>query len=141
MNIKEINKYLLNHYYKKDCKVYCESKLVDNKIYLSDLYAIFILNSDDCLLELTRLKSVNLSNFTNGLDGYSDAIISNQIIKDGKFNLVKIEMIDSDKSCYINERYIKLLNNCNVKIKDNISPVLFYLNDELVGFVLPVKVF
>lgn len=137
MNIKEINKYLLNHYYKKYCKVYYE--VMDDVIYLSDVYSIFILNNSDCILDINKFKLTKLNHFFNGLENYQDAIITNNIVKDVNINIIKIE--SDDKYCYINMRYLKFFKDCRVKINSETSPVLFYDCDKLVGLVLPVKVF
>lgn len=137
MNIKEINKYFLNHYYKKDCKVYYD--VIDDIIYLSDSYSIFILNNSDCMLDIDKFKLTKLNHFFNGLENYQDAIITNNIIKDGNINMIKIE--SDDKYCYINMRYLKLFKDCKVKINSETSPVLFYECDKLVGLVLPIKVY
>ena len=139
MKISKINKEFLNLYYKKKLIAY-ELDYDNGKVYLTDIYRLYIINMEDMALNFQLFKPVSLKQLIDDT-GYVDGIITNTIYnyKDnyrlitgliGKDNLLHIK---------VNDKFLDLFDNPEVKIKDNKSPVLVYENNEIVGLVIPVK--
>ena len=132
MKINKVNEEFLKLYFKNK-KVYC--KEVNKFIYLSDSYRIYRLFKEDCILDISKFIEVNLDSFMKD-DNYEDGIITNELIIDKyKLRLIKNEQ----NKVYVNDEYLKLFDNPEVKIKDDHSPVLVYEKGELVGLILPIK--
>lgn len=136
MKIKKINKEFLDLYYKKKLIAY-ELDHDNGKVYLTDSYRLYIINMEDMALNFQLFKPVSLKKLIDDTD-YIDGIITNTIYNDndnyrlitGKDNLLNIK---------VNDKYLDLFDNPEVKIKDNKSPVLVYENNEIVGLVMPIK--
>lgn len=134
MKVRKINEEFLKIYYRKK-KIYYEK--YEDHILLSDSYRIYKIKNDDCILDLTKFKEVNLHNFLDRQD-YIVGNITDNII-DGKIKLRKITTEDFD--VYINDNYLKLFDNPIVKVRADNEPILVYENDEIVGLILPIKIY
>ena len=134
MKVRKINEEFLKIYYRKK-KIYYEKYGV--YILLSDSYRIYKIKNDDCILDLTKFKKINLLDFLDRQD--QDYIVGNitDNIIDGKIKLRKITTEDFD--VYINDNYLKLFDNPIVKVRADNEPILVYENDEIVGLILPIE--
>lgn len=134
MKVRKINEEFLKIYYRNE-KIYYEK--YEDHILLSDSYRIYKIKNDDCILDLTKFKEINLHNLLDRQD-YVIGNITDNII-DNKIKLRKISFEDFD--VYVNDNYLKLFDNPVVKAKSDDSPVLVYENDIIVGLILPIKIF
>lgn len=134
MKVRKINEEFLKIYYRKE-KIYYEK--YEDHILLSDLYRIYKIKNDDCILDLTKFKEIKLHNFLD-IQDYVIGNITDNIIDD-KIKLRKI--ITEHFDLYVNDNYLKLFDNPVVKVKSDDSPVLVYENDIIVGLILPIKKF
>lgn len=134
MKVRKINEEFLKIYYRNE-KIYYEK--YEDHILLSDSYRIYKIKNDDCILDLTKFKEINLHNLLDRQD-YVIGNITDNII-DGKIKLRKI--ITEHFDLYVNDNYLKLFDNPVVKVKSDDSPVLVYENDIIVGLILPIKKF
>ena len=134
MKISKINKEFLDLYYKKKLIAY---EVYEDKVYLTDSYRLFVMNVDDCILDLSKFKNVPLVKLCNDF-GYQDGIITNTLYKDkcnmrlitGKYNLLNIK---------VNDKYLELFDDPDIKVIDDNKPVLIYEKGELVGLIVPIK--
>lgn len=134
MKVRKINEEFLKIYYRKE-KIYYEK--YEDYILLSDSYRIYKIKNDDCILDLTKFKEISLHKFLDRQD-YIVGNITDNII-DGKIKLRKITTEDFD--VYINDNYLKLFDNPIVKVRADNEPILVYENDEIVGLILPIKIY
>ena len=137
MKVQKLNKELLNLYYKTDKKIYAQ--LVQDKVYVSDSYRVWILKYDDFMLDINKLKTTDLAHFFNE-DGYVPAYKTNQLVdmKNGIVG-VYIKSEESDFEALINQKYLDTFEKYTLKIKSEIQPVLVYEHDELVGLIIPMR--
>ena len=129
---KDINNYFFKRLTKEEEVFYYEK---ENNIYLSDKYFIAIIPRNESVLDLTKMKEVNLEQFFKkiDLDNYRD--ISGWLQKD---NLIYLY----DKEEYrvtINKVYMKLFIMNRLMIDKDITPVLCYDEKKIVGLILPIK--
>ena len=139
MKVQKLNKELLNLYYKTDKKIYAQ--LVQDKVYVSDSYRVWILKYDDFMLDINKLKTTDLAHFFNE-DGYVPAYKTNQLVdmKNGIVG-VYIKSEESDFEVLINIKYLDMFENYTLKIKGETQPVLVYEHNELVGLIVPMRQF
>lgn len=133
MRIKDINKEMLNQYY-KDKRVFYDE--MNDKILVTDSYRMYVLNESDFILDKNKLRKVDLSRFIDD-SGYIESTITNNLKFMDKIILRTIS--NENKSLLVNNKYLKLFDNPEVKIKDDHSPVLVYEKGEFVGLILPIK--
>lgn len=137
MKVQKLNKELLNLYYKTDKKIYAQ--LVQDKVYVSDSYRVWILKYDDFMLDMNKLKTTDLAHFFNE-DGYTLAHKENQLVeyKDGTIG-VYLTSEEKDFEVLINKKYLDMFENYTLKIKSEHELVLVYEHDELVGLIVPMR--
>lgn len=133
MRIKDINKEMLKQYY-KDKRVFYDE--INDHIFVTDSYRMYVLNENDFILDKNKLRKVDLSKFIDD-SGYVEATITNKLEFIDKIILRTIS--NENNSLLVNDKYLKLFDNPEVKIKDDHSPVLVYEKGEFVGLVLPIK--
>lgn len=56
-------------------------------------------------------------------------------------NLRNLINKDHNISVLFNEKYHKLFKQCDYEIKNVTSPIICYINQEIVGIILPVKTY
>ena len=131
---KDINKYYFNLLLKGDKVFYT---IIDDKIYLSDSYIISIINKDDFLLNIEKLINVDLRIFFNKLNEFDYRNIKTWY---GHEDIISL-LDDNNYKVNINKKYFKLYHDMSFKIFENIKPVIVYNNDEIIGLILPIKVY
>lgn len=131
---KDINKYYFNLLLKGDKVFYT---IIDDKIYLSDSYIISIINKDDFLLNIEKLINVDLRIFFNKLNEFDYRNIKTWYAHEDIISLLD----DNNYKVNINKKYFKLYHDMSFKIFENIKPVIVYNNDEIIGLILPIKVY
>ena len=134
MKISKINKEFLDLYYKKKLIAY---EVYEDKVYLTDSYRLFVMNVDDCILDLSKFKNVPLVKLCNDF-GYQDGIITNTLYQD-KYNMRLITSKDNLLNIKVNDKYLELFDDPEVKVIADNKPVLVYENGELVGLIVPIK--
>ena len=134
MKISKINKEFLDLYYKKKLIAY---EVYEDKVYLIDSYRLFVMNVDDCILDLSKFKNVSLVKLCNDF-GYQDGIITNTLYKD-KYNMRLITGKDNLLNIKVNDKYLELFDDPDIKVIADNKPVLIYEKGELVGLILPIK--
>lgn len=139
MKVQKLNKELLNLYYKKNTKLCVQ--LVDDKVYVTDSYRMWILKYDDFMLDINKLKTVNLVQLINE-DGYVLGYKTNQLLDMKDWTVgVYIKSEEQDFEVLINQKYLDMFENYTLKIKSEYAPVLVYEKDELVGLIVPMRKF
>ena len=139
MKIKKLNEEILKRYY-KDNKLYVEK--FDDKIFISDSYCVWIINSEDFIFDINKFKAVRIFSLVNGVMDKQllDGLLTNEYTKEGKITYRYI--VHEDNKVIIDEQHLKCFNDdCNFKIVDNHTPVLVYENEQLVGMICPIKRF
>ena len=135
MKINKVNEEFIKLYFKTK-KVYYQK--LDKYVYLSDSYRIYRLNEEDCLLDTSKFIEAPLGKFMED-NQYNEGIITNELVVD-KYKLRVIKTIEENKIIYVNDNFLKLFDDPQVMVKDEISPIYVYEKDELVGMLLPIKV-
>lgn len=134
MKISKINKEFLDLYYKKKLIAY---EVYEDKVYLTNSYRLFVMNVDECILDLSKFKNVPLVKLCNDF-GYQDGIITNTLYKD-KYNMRLITSKDNLLNIKVNDKDLELFDNPEVKVIADNKPVLVYEKGELVGLIVPIK--
>ena len=141
MKVQKLNKELLNLYYKKDKlghpTVYAQ--LVHDYVYVSDTYRVWKLKYNDFMLDINKLKTIDLAHLFNE-DGYIPGYKTNRLIerKDG-ITGIYLTSEEEDFEVLINKKYLDIFENYTLKIKGEFNLVLVYENDELVGLLMPMR--
>ena len=138
MKVQKLNKELLNLYYKTDKKIYAQ--LVQDKVYVSDSYRVWILKYDDFMLDINKLKTTDLAHFFNE-DGYIPAYKENRLVERNGVIGVYLTSEEKDFEVLINQKYLDTFENYTLKIKGETQPVLVYEHDEVVGIIVPMRQF
>ena len=136
MKVQKLNKELLNLYYKTDKKIYAQ--LVQDKVYVSDSYRVWILKYDDFMLDINKLKTTDLAHFFNE-DGYIPAYKENRLVERNGVIGVYLTSEEKDFEVLINQKYLDTFENYTLKIKGETQPVLVYEHDEVVGIIVPMR--
>ena len=129
---KDINNYFFKRLIKEEDVFYYEK---ENNIYLSDKHFIAIIPRNESVLDLTKMKEVNLEQFFKklDLDNYRD--ISGWLQKEKLIYLYDKE----EYKVTINKDYMKLFYLNRLMINNDIKPVLCYDENKIVGLILPIK--
>lgn len=129
---KDINNYFFKRLIKEEDVFYYEK---ENNIYLSDKRFIAIIPRHESVLDLTKMKEVNLEQFFKklDLDNYRD--ISEWLQKENLIYLYDKE----EYKVIINKDYMKLFYLNRLMIDKDITPVLCYDEEKIVGLILPIK--
>ena len=133
--MNKIEKRLNDFYYKlakNEQKVFY--KIDEEQIYLSDSYIISIMNKESNLLNYDKMINAELDKFINNINIEDYKPVKDFYVKE---NLVYL-LNDNLKVC-IDKKYMKLYENLDIYIIDEIKPVIFKLEDNIIGFVLPIK--
>lgn len=138
MKVQKLNKELLSIYYKKDKRVYAQ--LVKDKVYVTDTYRAWIIKNEDFLIDVDKLKKVNLDKFFND-DGYEPAVKTNELKQMNDFVGVYVTNEDGSVKALINKKYFDVFENYTLKIKSDTLPIFVYEHEELIALVLPAKVY
>lgn len=137
MKVKKLNKELLNLYYQTDKKIYAQ--IVHDYVYVTDSFRIWKLKYDDFMLDMNKLKTIDLAHFFNE-DGYIPAYKENRLVEyEDRTIGVYLTSEESDFEVLINKKYLDMFENYTLKIKGEREPVLVYENNELVGLIVPMK--
>lgn len=136
MKINKINREFLDLYYKKKLIAY-EFDEEKGKIYLTDSYRLFVINYEDFIFRFDLFKKASLKGFCND-SGYQEGIITNTLYKD-KYNMRLITGKDNLLNIKVNDKYLELFDDPDVKVIADNKPVLIYEKGELVGLILPIK--
>ena len=140
MNIKQLNKEIINLYHNKNKKIYMDKQ--NEKIYITDSYAVWIISEKDFIFDTNKFKTVNIKSIIDDVESKTllNGIKTGEYHKDKSITSVIIK--SEELSVQINEKYLKLFNeNCTFKVVNDNTPVLVYENDELVGMVCPIKTY
>ena len=129
---KDINNYFFKRLIKEEDVFYYEK---ENNIYLSDKHFITIVPRNESVLDLTKMKEVNLEQLFKklDLDNYRD--ISEWLQKENLIYLYDKE----EYKVIINKDYMKLFSMNRLMIDKDIKPVLCYDEEKIVGLILPIK--
>lgn len=129
--VKDINKYYFNLLLKRE-KVFYSIK--DDKVYLSDKYIISIINKDDLLINIEQLNCVDLTTFINKVDIDNYTKLKDWYIKD------KISCLFNDEyKVNISKKYLELYYGKDFYIYKENQPVIVKIEDDIIGFLLPIK--
>lgn len=137
MKVQKLNKELLNLYYKKDKRIYAQK--VDGKVYVTDSFRAWIFKEEDFILDINKMKEVDLTKFFNE-DDYITAHKENRLVemKDGIIGSY-LTSDEEDFEVLINSKYLDVFENYTLKIKSETSPVLVYECEELVSLIVPMR--
>lgn len=135
MKISKINKEFLDLYYKKKLIAY---EVYENKVYLTDSYRLFVMNVDDCILDLNKFRNVPLVKLCDDTN-YEDGLITKGLIDSDKYTIRTLINKNNTIKVNVNDKYLKLFDDPDIKIIADNKPVLIYEKGELVGLILPIK--
>ena len=130
---KNINKYYFD-LLTKNKKVFYSIK--DDKVYLSDSYMINIINKDNLLLSLEHFNYVDLTKFIEELDFSKYDNCTDWYLKD---NLACL--ISDNINVKLDKKYFKLYYGNLFYITGDIKPIIVKSEDEIIGIILPMKVY
>lgn len=143
MKIKQINKQIIDWYEsRKKGKAKLAGFKHGGKTYITDGFVCYILKDEDCYIEFKDLgKSEFLLNMAKAL-GEDELVSTNEMIKkEGILINLYVYQDDKDTIVGIDSKFLKYFENYtlkSIKGKDDI-PVGIFEKDELVGFVMPVR--
>ena len=112
----------------------------DFVLYYSKIYCgikFIVVNYEDFVFRFDLFRTASLKQFNNDIE-YVDGIITNTIYS-GDINTRLITNADNTLNIKINEKYLDLFDNPEIKIKAEDKPVLVYENGIFVGLILPIK--
>lgn len=72
-------------------------------------------------------------------DGFNTVESLKGLIDSDKYTIRTLINKDNTIKVNVNDKYLKLFDYPEVKVKDDHSPVLVYEKGELVGLILPIK--
>lgn len=139
MKIQKINKNLLDTYYKNKILYY---QKIDNICYVTDSYIAYKLPSSEFMLNPEKLKTCNINYLFDDND-YVDGVETKtyEEIKANNKKLLGVIIKNEEKNLevIVNKKYLELFEDYTLKIKSDVSPVLVYEKDIIVGLILPIK--
>ena len=139
MKIQKINKNLLDTYYKNKILYY---QKLDNVCYVTDSYIAYKLPVNEFMLDTEKLKNRTFNNLFDDYD-YVDGIETKtyEEIKANNKKILGVIIKNEEKNLevVINKKYLELFDDYTLKIKSDVSPVLVYEKDIIVGLILPIK--
>ncbi len=138
MKLSKINKEFIDLYYKKKLVAY-EFDEENGKVYLTDSYRMFIINYEDFIFRFDLFRNVSLKKLCDDTN-YQEGIITNTLCVD-KYNMRIITDKDNLLNIKVNDKYLELFDNPEVKVLGEDKPVLIYEKGEIVGLILPIKVY
>ena len=122
-------------YYKKKLIAY---EVYENKVYLTDTYRLFVMNVDDCILDLSKFRNVPFVKLCDDTN-YEDGLITNGLIDSDKYTIRTLINKNNTIKINVNDKYLKLFDNPDIKVIADNKPVLIYEKGELVGLILLIK--
>lgn len=143
MKIKQINKQIVDWYEsRKKGKARLAGFKDKGKTYIADGFVCYILDDEDFYIEFKDLgKSEFLLNMAKAL-GEDELVNTNEMIKkEGKIINLYVYQDDPETVVGIDTKFLKYFENYtlkSIKGKDDL-PVGIFEKDELVGFVMPVR--
>lgn len=112
-------------------------KLDDDRILLTaDGFAAIVMPQGDCKLDLSKLTRLN-SSVVKDVNEASELELTRDCKYSGSKSIIRRLKLDSDKSVYVNDKYIKLFGE-GVSYKGNKSKVFVLENDKLIGLIMPI---
>ena len=143
MNLNAINNAISKAFY-KDQKIHIGVSIRDNKRILItvDGYVMWIMDAKDFIFDSFKLlKGRNYTDmeYLINTEEYIDATLTNELLQVEKKTVVKI--VADDLEIYIDKSLLKTFDPklSRYKVKNNISPILIYEGDILVGAVMPFQ--
>lgn len=138
MNLKKINKVILDEIMKTDCQVKVGRFNEQVGVTVNGHYMV-LMNDKDFPFNFEKIKvnDLNIKQFLNF--DFKEAYLSSNIkIIEGKKECVEIKN-DSHK-VYINRKYLEFFDKtCTFKIDGATRPVYVYEDDVMVGLILPIR--
>lgn len=140
IDYKKVNKYLIELLMKGKQVYYGEYK---DKLILSDSYAVWILEKDKVFINLQLCKFVPdfYKKFIPEDYVYKYGYVTDTIQITNKCELREIINKDENISIQFDNKYYKFIKGVNFKIIEDDKPILFYIDDEVSGLILPIKTF
>lgn len=140
LDYKKLNNYLIG-LLMKDKKVYYGEH--EDKIILSDSYALWILEKDKIFINLQLCVFVPefYKKFIPDDYNYFYGYVTDTIQITNKCDLRNIINKDENIDIQFDNKYYKLWKDVNFKIISDNKPILIYIDEEINGLILPVKRF
>lgn len=139
MKIQKINKNLLDTYYKNKILYY---QKLDNVCYVTDGYIAYKLPANEFMLDTEKLKTYTINYLFKDND-YVDGVETKtyEEIKANNKKLLGVIIKNEEKNLevIVNKKYLELFDDYTLKIKSNVSPVLVYEKDIMVGLIMPMR--
>ena len=136
MNLKKVNKELLNSIMSKNRKLQMYPYKEGKALYMPDVYHAFVINDEDMYFDQNKMKKCVFPFCENNLD---DLVITDyaHISTTGK---IARRYICKSKNIYIDEKYLKCFDYPVLRGTDENKPVYVYEFNELVGLIAPIIV-
>lgn len=131
---KTINKFLFDELVKGNNVFYYKK---EEKIYLSDSYFIGVIPEDEFILNPDKIKNVDLVHFIETLNIEDYRKVKTWYGKEQYIYLLD----DNDYKITCQKKYFKLFKDYDLYIWQDIKPILCLDGEEVVGLILPVKVY
>lgn len=139
MKIQKINKNLLDTYYKNKILYY---QKLDDVCYVTDSYIAYKLPANEFMLDTEKLKTCTINYLFDDYD-YVDAVETKtyEEIKANNKKLLCVIIKNEEKNLevIVNKKYLELFDDYTFKIKSEVSPVLVYEKDIIVGLIMPMR--
>lgn len=112
-------------------------KLDDDRILLTaDGIAAIAMPQEDCKLDVSKLTRLN-SSVVKDVNEASELELTRDCKYSGSKSIIRRLKLDSDKSVYVNDKYIKFFGE-GVNYKGNKSKVFVFENDKLIGLIMAI---
>lgn len=129
---KDLNKFIFNDLIKESNVFYYKK---DGKVYLSDSYFIGIILEDDFLINMDKLKEVDLSRFFENLNIEDYHKIKTWYGKEQYIFLLD----ENDYKVTCQKKYFKMFKDFDLYIYKDNKPILCLDGDTCIGLILPIK--
>ena len=114
----------------------------EGKKGISDGYQAWLIPNDELVLNLDPLKSLDIKKIVGTSYSDDELELTNELITIDKNRIAQVfKSKERDFKVYVNKDYLKYLNLDIVTFKGQgeLNPVKVYIKDELIGFVMPMR--
>lgn len=139
VNYNKISTEILKHTGEYRAAIYTDENQ-KYKVFTDGIVAYFIPESC-CYLDIEKFEKLN--NFEGFMIRtlnfpYETADLSN-IYKKGIQRIVR-KLVSSNKTVYVDNKYLGLFTNCKYEITDTVKPIIVRFADLIVGVIMPLRV-
>lgn len=145
MNMKKINKFILDEFGKSDGTTLQVGEYED-KIFVSNGFVGFLIDKDKFIFDTdkitTRMKmrEAHIKGIFEDIN-HVDAPVSGEIKLVGKSEMIGISAEDQKTTAYVNRKYLNFFDKAHTyKINGKANPIIVYEEDKAIAVIVPVRV-